>query len=196
MLSDFAQFYVEKIQNNIDEGHFPAALPGVYSSLAIEELGYKDSTELINSDGPLHNIGALIKNILYWAEYDRMSKKQQSQVDEKFETELKKPTGAKQYMVTEDWKHFAYLSPFVLLPFVTTCIAEAKYMWWFVFNILCLFTIDLSTEDADIESLSLCLYACAMGAWLLLSHMIKIGVDDSSRFSLYAHNLIFHTPRE
>lgn len=69
-------------------------------------------------------------------------------------------------------------------------------MWWYVFNMLCLFTIDLSTEDVDIESLSLCLYACAMGAWLLLSHMINIGVYDASRFSLYAHILFLHTPRE
>lgn len=62
MLADFAKSYVEKILNKLPEGHFPAALPGVYSSLAIQQLGYTDTTELINSDGPLHNIGALIRN--------------------------------------------------------------------------------------------------------------------------------------
>jgi hypothetical protein len=174
----------------VKSDHVPAMLLGQFRPEVLEEIGINEN--ISHCDAALHEAVGMIKLVVkVWK--GRMSGKDQKLMEEKAAEVLCKPTGTTQYMNGGDWKALLYVWELVVLPHIRNFRVEATYLWYYVATMYCNMTIDMD-EESGIEhrDLSLSMFGCAMGLYLLTVHLNKLGVIEDSYLNLYWHHFVAH----
>lgn len=150
-------------------------------------------------DVPLHERTGAVKNLWrLWT--DTLSKRQQSEVEERFKSILNRQSGYKEYMDGGNWLEVLLNVEAILLPSIEHYRSEAGWMFHYLREMVLLVCVD-SRGSLPKEQLTLAMHANAIGLWLVTKDLMERGRVDGTaetvldeNVTLYLHHFMADIP--